>query len=250
MSRVANPLVPAEVQDRARSITGRPSRTARTSVLAGALAAAVAAVLAGALVADAVVAVVLGVLVVAAVLGVAAVLDRRDRRFLAEHPDLTLEVHEYVAVAYRQLVAAADAVAGADLPVSVLADLEVARRTADELLVACHSTHPGDPSEAARIQGASQELCRLADEAKALQVAVREREKVVDGRDVSRVIEDARSSSLASAAESVVAETAWLTGHLGQIEASGLERLDDGPSASAPADPSPAGPEDQRRVRE
>ena len=230
MTRIANPLVPAEVRERARRITDPERRTARSRAAAAAVVAPALVVLVlGALAGQVVAALVLSVLWFGAGLAARALVERRDHRFLAEHPDLTLEVHEYVAVAYRQLVAAADAVAAADVPVSVLADLDAARSTADELLVACHSTRPGDPVEAARIQGASHELCRLADEARRLESAVQERVGVVEGHDLAGVIEEARTRSLTAAVETVTAETEWLAGHLEDVGRSELDRPGDEP---------------------
>lgn len=223
MPRIQNPLVPAEVHDRV-------TRIARSKPYAGPVIYAVSIFPAAALIALGTIAgwgyasLVLPMLWLCVVFGLDRAWSRRDQAFLAAHPDLTLSVPEHVRVAYLRFSADAKAVAAADVPVSVRADIDTARETAEQLLVACHSDRPEDPDEARRIQDASTELMRLCDEADELHTAVRQRTEaisartdMVDGRDISEILAQARSRSLNSAAKTVNDETEWLAQHLDAV---------------------------------
>ena len=223
MARIQNPHVPAEVHDRV-------ARIARPKFGDGPVAYAVVVLPAAALIALGSImewgnwSFVPALIWVGLVLAADHLIDRRDQTFLAAHPDLTLSVPEHVRVAYLRFSADANAIAAADVPVSVRADIDAARETAEQLLVACHSERPEDPDEARRIQDASTELMRLADEADTLHTSVRQRTEaikvrtdMIDGRDVSEILAQARTRSLSAANETVEAETRWLAQHLDAV---------------------------------
>jgi hypothetical protein len=223
MPRIQNPSVPAEVQARAAKITGTQASGHRFTALV-ALPALCLTVIGGGVFASVLLVFLLPALWVALVIAGVTYKRKQNQDFLAAHPDLTLDVPEYVRVAYLRFSADAKAISAADVPVSVRADVDAARETVEQLLVACHSERPEDPDEAQRIEEASTELMRLTDEADALHTSVRQRTEaikartdMVDGRDISEILAQARTRGLSAANDTVEAETRWLAEHLDAV---------------------------------
>lgn len=219
MARIQNPLVPAEIQARAAKIASRSQRVDVADMIP-----AIVLVVVGALMGSVAAALILPSIWIALVLAFVRYRNRSDQAFLTAHPDLTLSVPEHVRIAYLRFSADANAISAADVPITVRADVDAARETAQQLLVACHSDRPEDPDEARRIQDASMELMRLTDEADELHTSVRQRTEaisartdMIDGRDTSEILAQARDRSLSAATEAVTDETKWLTQHLDAI---------------------------------